>query len=325
MSLNEFSIIERYFSNISHSKVVASSLIDLGIGDDCSLLSIPEGSQLALSIDTLNANVHFPVEAKANLIAQRALAVAISDLAAMGATPFAFSLAISLPESNLDWLHDFSVGLQKAAETYDVALIGGDTTKGPLSITVQVKGLVPKGEALIRSGAQPGDLVYVTGSLGDAAAALAFMQGKLPIDKADQHFFKQRYYQPNARIAIGQSLLALATSAIDISDGLMADLGHIAKRSGCGSEITASDIPLSFELREACSIEQALPYALAGGDDYELCFTVQPDDKAQVLELSELMDVPITEIGYMVESLGVRCLDKNGQAIVMSETGYQHF
>ena len=325
MSLSEFSIIEQYFAEISRSTVLASPYIDLGVGDDCCLLNIPDEQQLALSIDTLNANVHFPAEANANLIAQRALAVAISDLAAMGATPIAFSLALSLPDANNDWLASFSDGVKKAAEQYDVALVGGDTTKGPLSITVQVKGVLPKGKAIKRSGAQLGDVIYVTGSLGDAAAALAFMQGKLDIDTTAQRYFKQRYYQPNARISVGQSLLSLATAAIDISDGLVADLGHIVKRSGVAAEIISNELPLSFELREACDFELALPYALVGGDDYELCFTVSPDDRRQVLELAELLDVPMTEIGGIVAGEGVRCVNGQGVALALNKTGYQHF
>ena len=325
MALSEFSLIERYFANLSRSKVLASSEIDLGIGDDCCLLSIPDNQQLALSIDTLNANVHFPAEASADLIAQRALAVSVSDLAAMGARPLAFSLALSMPESDQAWLKSFSEGLAKAAEYYDIALVGGDTTKGPLSITVQVKGLVPKGKSLKRRGANIGDLIYVTGSLGDAAAALAFMQGRLDIHSASQQYFKQRYYQPAARTDVGQSLQQLATAAIDISDGLVADLGHIAEHSGVAAKIYTDLLPLSFELREACESQQSLPLALSGGDDYELCFTAAPEHGDQLLELSELLDVPITEIGKIVEGSGVQCFDQQGLPLAFDKTGYQHF
>ena len=325
MPLSEFSLIERYFANLSRARVFSSERIDLGVGDDCCLLNIPDDQQLALSIDTLNANVHFPAEARAELIAQRVLAVSVSDLAAMGATPLAFSLALSLPESNESWLQGFSEGLSQAAEHYEIALVGGDTTKGPLSITVQVKGLVPKGQALKRSGANVGDLIYVTGSLGDAAAALAFMQGQLAIAKASQQYFKQRYYQPSARINVGQSLHQLATAAIDISDGLVADVSHIAKASGVGAVIKSHLLPLSFELREACDESQAIPLALSGGDDYELCFTMAPEDSAQVLELAELLDVPITEIGEIVAGEAVQCIDEQGRPLALNKTGYQHF
>ncbi|MCR8921521.1 thiamine-phosphate kinase [Dasania sp. GY-MA-18] len=322
MSLSEFSLIERYFTALEQP---ASPYVDFAIGDDCCLLSIPDDMQLAQSIDTLNANVHFPAEANADLIAQRALAVSISDLAAMGASPVAFSLAISMPQVSEPWLADFSRGLQQAAQHYAIALIGGDTTKGPLSLTVHVQGVVAKGKALQRHGAALGDCVFVTGSLGDAAAALAFMQGQLSVAKSAQQFFKQRYYQPSARIAVGQSLNDIATAAIDVSDGLVADLGHIAKRSGVAAVVNVDKLPLSAELQAASSPEQARRYALSGGDDYELCFTAPASMREQLLELSELIDVAITEVGTIVAGSGVRCVDGRGSELQLSQTGYQHF
>ncbi|WP_339673043.1 thiamine-phosphate kinase [Dasania marina] len=322
MPLTEFSLIERYFASITQP---ASPYVDLAIGDDCCLLSIPDTMQLAQSIDTLNANIHFPAEANADLIAQRALAVSVSDLAAMGASPVAFSLAISMPELSEPWLAAFSRGLQQAARHYGIALIGGDTTKGPLSLTLHVQGVVAKGRALQRHGASVGDSIFVTGSLGDAAAALAFMQGQLPVAKNAQQFFKQRYYQPSARVAVGQSLHDIATAAIDVSDGFIADLGHIAKRSAVGAVVDVSLLPVSAELQANASAEQALSYALSGGDDYELCFTAASDKRAQLLELSELIDVAITEVGTIVVGEGVRCIDEQGREIILSESGYQHF
>lgn len=323
----EFSLIERYFSHWSTTCRANASVarVDLGVGDDCALLSVPDDQQLAISVDTLNADVHFPANAKASLIAQRALAVAISDLAAMGANPLSFTLALSLPELDESWISDFSHGLKQSAESYGVALMGGDTTCGPLSITLQVHGTVPRGYALTRSGAQLGDCIYVTGTLGDAAAALAVMENRLTATEMAEHFFSLRYYQPRARLEVGESLHDIATAAIDISDGLAADLAHILAASKVGAEIHAGLLPISNALQGSCSKEQVWQFALAGGDDYELCFTAPPEKREQLKELAELIDVPITEIGRIVMAPGLNCLDIKGQSMSLPRTGYQHF
>ena len=328
-SLTEFELIARYFSDIACSDIdgsdVASSAVTLGIGDDCALLSVPVGQQLALSIDTLVAGRHFPVDADADDIARRALAVAISDLAAMGASPLAFTLALTLPSAEQPWLQAFSRGLREAAEQYSIPLIGGDTTQGPLTITVQVQGAVPAGTALKRSGAKPGDAIFVSGYLGDAAAALAVLENTLAVNADQQDYLLARFYQPLAKIALGQRLLGIASSAIDISDGLLADLGHIVKASAVAAKIDLQKLPLSWVLNEVVAKDQALNYALNGGDDYELCFTVPLEKRQALLEYCQSIDVPITEIGEVVEGEGIECRDVDDKVVSFARSGYQHF
>ena len=325
MSMSEFGLIDRFFSTLTESVRNNNAAINLSIGDDCALLTIPEGQQLALSIDTLNADVHFPSDAPANLIAQRALAVSVSDLAAMGASPLAFTLALSLPSVDTTWLADFSQGLKQAASKYNIALIGGDTTHGLLSISIQVHGTVPKSCALLRSGAQVGDLIYVSGTLGDAAAALEVIQGRLSLSENAEKYLKLRYYQPRARIEVGESLHDLASAAIDISDGLAADLGHILRSSGVAAELYCAELPLSNALIGAYSLEEARLLALTGGDDYELCFTAPPSKRDALTELAELLDVPLKEVGRIVMGKGLKCLDANGDELKLTYKGYQHF
>lgn len=325
MADSEFELISRYFSDIGEVKPSANNPVILAGGDDCALLEIPPGHQLALSIDTLNSGVHFPVDAHPTDIAQRSLAVAVSDLAAMGAKPLAFTLSLCMPSVEERWLQDFSAGLKSAAKRYSMTLIGGDTTKGPLSLAIQVHGVLPSHQAIRRSGADIGDCIFVTGSLGDAAAALAFIKGQLRASAQQQAFLLSRFYQPEARVDVGESLRGMATAAIDVSDGLLADLGHILKASGVGAELYCADLPQSTTVRAVCSAEDAMRYALSGGDDYELCFTASPDRREQITELSEMLDLPITEIGRIVMGDKVQCLDHKGQPIDVALQGYQHF
>lgn len=325
MAVSEFELIARYFSDIGEVTPSPNNPVILAGGDDCALLEIPQGQQLALSIDTLNSGVHFPIDAHPTDIAQRSLAVAVSDLAAMGAKPLAFTLSLCIPSVEEIWLQDFSAGLKRAAQRYGMTLIGGDTTKGPLSLAIQVHGVVPIHQAIRRSGADVGDGIFVTGSLGDAAAALAFIKGQLHTSAQQQAFLLSRFYQPEARINVGENLRGTATAAIDISDGLLADLGHILKASGVGAELYCADLPLSATVRDVCSAEDGLRYALNGGDDYELCFTVSPDCREQMTGLAERLDVPITEIGRIVMGDSIQCLDHKGQPLDVASAGYQHF
>ncbi|MFT5577853.1 MAG: thiamine-monophosphate kinase [Paraglaciecola psychrophila] len=318
-SASEFDIIKRYFTGIGAEY---GDAVILSVGDDCALISLAPEQQLALSIDTLVAGRHFPASAGAADIAQRTLAVAISDLAAMGAKPVAFTLAITLPSYDRDWLEGFSAGLKKSANHYQIPLVGGDTTAGPLSLTVQVQGSVPVGAALRRSGAKVGDAVYVSGFLGDAAAALAMLEGRLPAD--DQGYFHRRFYQPQARVQLGQQLLGVAHSAIDISDGLLADAGHIASASGVCIRLNADVLPRSKALQrlvdeQLISSQQARAYALTGGDDYELCFTAPPQN------FDPLAAVAVVEIGRVVAGEGVQCLDHSGAVLDFPHHGFQHF
>jgi thiamine-monophosphate kinase len=325
MPLNEFSLIERFFSDIGFSSTQQFPHVVLGVGDDCALLDLAANHSLAVSSDSFVAGVHFPADAAPYDIARRCLAAAISDLAAMGAKPLGFSLALTLPGVDESWLQHFSDGLRESAEFYVIPLIGGDTTRGPLSITLHVHGSVPKSGALKRSGARPGDSIFVSGSLGDAAAALAVIEGNLSVPREDQHYFYSRFYAPNARVVLGQTLLDVATAAIDVSDGLLADLGHITRASAVAAELDLHKLPISESLQRVDDAHKVGQFALSGGDDYELCFTARPDQHVFLAEFSELLDVRITEVGRIVEGEGVNCLDAEGNAVLIASPGYRHF
>ena len=272
--MDEFSLISTFFNKTELN--AAGGLVDVGIGDDGAVISTPAHSQLVQSIDTLVADTHFPAMADAGLVAFRSLAVSVSDLAAMGANPHSFFLALTLPHPNETWLKSFGDGLARAARQFHITLAGGDTTRGPLSVTLHVQGFLEHGRALLRSGASPGDLVYVSGTLGDASAALPYVLASKPVHSAAEQFLLDRFWQPCARIALGQWLRCHgATAAIDVSDGLVADLGHLAKASRCGVHLARESLPLSGPLKTIHG-DRAAQYAMTGGDDYELCFTWPP-------------------------------------------------
>lgn len=296
----EFELIHRYFNRAE----LAPRLPGLtGIGDDCALLELPPGMQLAQSMDTLVEGVHFPKGCDPNLLAYRALAVNLSDLAAMGATPHSFTLGLTLPEANPDWLQSFSDGLTQLARKVGIALIGGDTTRGPLTLTLQVQGLVARGQALRRCGARVGDRIYVSGHPGDASGALAFVLQGLQPDTAqnpDIRYLLERYYRPSPRLALGRWLSQQgASAALDISDGLLGDLNHILHASGVGAALDLDAIPCSEALTRVYGAEPARNHALKGGDDYELCFT-WPENKPMPNAVPE--DCPLTCIGQITDS-----------------------
>lgn len=319
MSLHEFEVITRYFSQtFPHRTDVV-----LGIGDDAALCVAPAGMQLAIAIDTLVAGVHFPSTTAPKDIGYKALAVNLSDLAAMGAMPAWMTLALTCPPmTSENWLADFSYGLRELAECYQVSLIGGDTTAGPLTITIQVTGLLPWQSALCRHGAKPGDGIYVTGTLGDAGLGLASIQQQLSLPISIQTIVESRLNRPIPRIQEGQTLRGIANSAIDISDGLAADLGHILAASQVGASIYLEQLPLSNALREYLPLEAAWQLALTAGDDYELCFTV-PQHQEEVL-LKALGITAYTQIGVIEKLPGLRCFDANGQIFIPKNQGYQH-
>lgn len=323
MSLSEFELIHKYFSRIDYCD--DADAIGLGVGDDCALLTVPGDQQLAISIDTLVEGVHFPDADMAFDIAKRSVAVTLSDLAAMGAEPKAFTLALTMPGSNRVWLQGFSRGLREAADEYGIALIGGDTTKGPLTISIQVHGFVPEGAAIQRSNASLGDRIVVSGYLGDARAALDLFDETLKLQHPKERYIKERFYRPQARIALGQQLRGLASSAIDVSDGLLADLGHLAKASSLTAQFDPSLLPLSPVLSNHWGAETARGYALTGGDDYELCFTVPEAREHELVQLSEQLGIPLTVIGKMVERFEHDCIDSQGQPFDGEQTGFQHF
>lgn len=319
MPLGEFELIHRYFENRTASR----EDVVLGIGDDGAILRIPLGRDLVVAMDTLVAGVHFSEEFPPEDIGYRALAVNLSDLAAMGAEPAWATLALTLPAAEEDWLAAFTRGFFKLAEEFAVALVGGDTTRGPLSITVQVHGFIPAGMSLRRSGAQPGDHLYVTGTLGDAAFALTPSMDKL--GKEERKYPLGRLHRPSPRVREGMILRDIASSAIDISDGLIADLGHILEASGVGARIEVDRLPLSAALQSGTDKEHGWQLALTGGDDYELCFTVSPERRS-VLEsrLSEF-DCKISWIGRIEASKGLRCIRENGAEFIPQGSGYRHF
>lgn len=317
--MNEFELIRHYFAAARCAQ--GGDGVVLGIGDDCALLALPAGEQLAVSTDTLVAGVHFPEPCDAFLLGQRALAVSASDLAAMGATPQAFTLALTLPNADEVWLAEFARGLQLMAQNCSLALVGGDTTRGPLSLTLTVFGRVPAGDALLRSGAQVGDLLCVGGELGDAAGALPLVLGQRDAQEGIREALLARYWSPQPQLALGQALRGLATSALDISDGLLADCGHIAKASQVALQIELEQVPLSASLLAFAGEEQARLCALGGGDDYRLAFTLPPARLAQLQA-----DWPeVRVIGRVQAGAGVQLLDAAGQPIDPPTGGYQHF
>ena len=315
MSLGEFDIIERFFA--PHA---SRADVKLGIGDDAAVMDVPADQKLVLAMDTLVEGVHFLANTDAFDIGHRALAVNLSDLAAMGAIPSWMSLSLSLPQANAEWLERFAAGLFSLAKAHDVQLIGGDTVRGPLVITVQVGGWVESDRWLTRGGAQPGDLLFVSGSLGDAAAGLEIMRAKQPNTPASDYLLN-RFLRPQPRVALGRQLRNIASAAMDVSDGLIADAGKLCKASGCGVTIDADLLPLSQALRECFPLERALQYAMAGGDDYELIFTVPAQSVAQ---LGQIDSMNITQIGVINEHAGMRCV-RSGRPIEIAVRGYDHF
>lgn len=324
MSGLEFDIIRRYFDVPGLRAEPFIHSVNLGIGDDCALLEVKPGEELAISTDTLVAGVHFPDDSRSFDIAQRALAANLSDLAAMGARPLGFTLSISLPNADEDWLRGFSRGLSVCAQHFMIPLIGGDTTRGPTSITITVLGAVHKGLAMRRDQAELGDLIYVTGTLGDAALALDLIQGRQHTD--DSHYFLQRFYKPEPPLEFAQALVGLAKTAIDISDGLVADLGHIAHASGLAAELFVDNLPLSPQALQLMEREALLRKALTGGDDYELCFTLAQEKAIEVEHLSQELGVKCTQVGRMVfGDPGVSCRRRLGTLFQLESEGYEHF
>ena len=317
--MGEFELIRNFFAAAPCAQGGVG--VALGIGDDCGLLDVPQGEHLALSTDTLVAGVHFADPCDPFLLGQRSLAVAASDLAAMGATPLAFTLALTLPTVQTDWLQAFARGLNVMAQRCGLHLVGGDTTRGPLCLTLTVFGRVPRGDALKRSGARPGDLLCVGGELGNAAGALPLVLGQRAAAPLISEPLLAHYWSPQPQLALGQALRGKATSALDISDGLLADCGHIAAASKVGLVIELDRVPISLALEEFLGDSGALQAALSGGDDYVLAFTLP------ALELPTLVadGWPIHVIGRVVEGQGVTLLDDEGQDITPTTRGYQHF
>lgn len=322
MSLSEFTLIQRYFA----SRGPTRPDVLLGIGDDCALLTLPPGESLAVTLDLLVAGNHFLADADPEGIGHKSLAVNLSDLAAMGATAAWITLGLSLPAVDEVWLEGFCRGLFKLAERFQVQLVGGDVTRGPLTITLQAHGFVPPGLALRRNGARPGDVICVTGTLGDAALGLALARQQLHGGGDDAvTYLRDRLERPTPRLRQGLELRGLASAAIDISDGLAQDLGHILERSGVGACVQVERLPLSPALLACTDSDSALALALAGGDDYELCFTVPPQRLPQVQALALDWDCALTAIGVIEAGAGLRCRREDGAVYTLAQPGYDHF
>ncbi len=317
--MGEFELIRHYFAAAPCAQGGAG--VALGIGDDCALLDLPAAAQLAVSTDTLVAGVHFPHACDPSLLGQRSLAVAASDLAAMGATPVGFTLALTLPEVSEQWLKAYAEGLDRMARHCRLSLIGGDTTRGPLSITMTVFGRVPSGQALLRSGAQVGDLLCVGGELGNAAGALPLVLGEREAAVEISAPLLAQYWSPSPQFALGQALRGKATAALDISDGLLADCGHIAKASRLALEVNLAHVPVSPALVAFSGPAAARQAALTGGDDYVLVFTLP----AQQLPALRDAGLAVHVIGRAVAGEGVILRDEHGQDITPRQRGYQHF
>jgi thiamine-monophosphate kinase len=327
MPPSEFELIERYFSRLG----AARADVALGVGDDAAVVEMPAGQLLVAAIDTLVEGVHFPRGSPPSSIGHRALAVNLSDLAAMGAEPAWALLALTMPEARADWLAAFAAGFEALARAHGVALIGGDTTSGPLTISVQVLGFAPQGAVLRRSGGRAGDAVYVSGWPGEAAEGLALeLAGTAPVTAAgavgddDARSLRLRFLFPAPRVALGRALRGAASACIDVSDGLLADAGKLARASGCGVELDAGLLPLSPALLARCGRARAIERALCGGDDYELCFTVPPERAAA-------LEARLAAAGHLVRRIGVLTAGgtvvarDGGTVIEVSSRGFDHF
>ncbi len=316
----EFNIIEKYFTRPSQNT-------DLGVGDDAALIQISAGHQLAVSVDMSVAGTHFLESCPAYFVGWKSLAVNVSDMAAMGATPKWATLAIALPKIDEAWLAEFSRGFFACADKFGVSLIGGDTTRGPLNISVQIMGEVPTGKALRRDEAKAGDEIWVSGTLGEAALGLAQLQNKLPentLSDTEKQSCIDALQAPQPRVALGLALQAIAHSAIDISDGLLADLGHILERSNLGANLYWERIP-HVNVSKGIDITQLHRLSLAGGDDYELCFTAPASQHDAILAIGKNLNLKLSAIGETTQANGLNIYDKNHQAIELKSAGYDHF
>ncbi|WIG54289.1 MAG: Thiamine-monophosphate kinase [Rhodanobacteraceae bacterium] len=354
----EFDLIEVIRARVD----AARDDVALGIGDDAALLDVPAGRQLVACTDTLVAGVHFPRDTAPDDIGWKALAVNLSDLAAMGAAPAWALLALTLPQADSGFVERFADGFAELARAHDVALVGGDTTQGPLAITVTALGWVPRGTALVRAGARVGDAVFVTGTLGDAAGALRLLRnpkeshpprfpflrkgedelhplpqegrsranarasaGRAAAGGCETTTMLARLHRPQPRVAAGLALRGIASACIDVSDGLIADLGHICAASGVGAEIEADGLPISQELAASFDAQTCCEFALAGGDDYELCFAASAEREAEITAMLERAGCDVTRIGRIVAGSGVRVLDARGNEVTPPRAGWEHF
>lgn len=318
--LSEFDLIAQYFTRAPRD----TERVALGVGDDCALLQPSPGMHMAISTDMLVEGRHFFPDADPRLLGHKCLAVNLSDLAAMGARPVAFTLALALPEATPEWLAPFSAGMLALADEHACELIGGDTTKGPLNICITVFGEVPHGLALRRDAARVGDDIWVSGTLGDARLALAGLRPELALDRETLDAAAPRLHAPTPRVALGMALRGIAHAAIDISDGLVGDLGHILERSNAGATLFVDALPTGPMLSKQPQ-EIRRRFALAGGDDYELCFAAPPEKRSAVLAAAQSAATTITRIGHIEAAPGLRLVDADGASLNLHLTSFDHF
>jgi thiamine-monophosphate kinase len=332
--LGEFDLIERFFKTGADSLCTsADSAITLGIGDDCALIKTPANEEIAITSDMLVEGRHFFAGADPELLARKALAVNLSDLAAMGAKPLGFTLAIALPKADEAWLKPFSKGLFATAKEYSCPLIGGDTTAGPLTISITAFGSSPSGKAIRRSGAKAGDDIWVSGSLGDARLALAALRHEIILPSEDLRQIEHRMHQPSPRVDLGMQLRDVASAALDISDGLLGDIRHILKQSKVDAQVNLDKLPKSSTLQKQDASIQNL-FAACGGDDYELCFTAHPSQREKIQAISKTLNLPLTLIGeilpredmeakiYLIDTSGNKLSDLESAPFLKS---FDHF
>ena len=330
----EFDLIERFFKTGAASlRTDADHAIALGIGDDCALIKSQADEEIAITSDMLVEGRHFFVGANPELLGRKALAVNLSDLAAMGARPIGFTLAIALPAVDGTWLAAFSKGLLAMAEEYSCPLIGGDTTAGPLTISITAFGAIPKGEAIRRSGAKPDDDVWVSGTVGDARLTLAALRHEINLPNEDLKQIEHRMHQPTPRVELGIHLRNIASAALDVSDGLLGDLGHILKQSQVDAEIQLGTLPKSITLQKQ-DVQIQNQFAACGGDDYEICFPAPTSQRDNIQAINKLIGLPLTIIGKTVQKkdveVKVRLLDKSGTLLDDAEAApflksFDHF
>lgn len=318
--MNEFDLISRYFTPKTYKPGVL-----LGVGDDAAVLDVPAGHRLVTAVDSIVEGIHFPIGTSAADIAYRALAVNLSDMAAMGAIPRWFTLSLCMPRTDVSWLAEFAPSLTTLAQEYEVELVGGDTVRGPLNISIQILGVVESDKWLTRTGAQVDDVIYVSGVPGEAAAGLQLLlDSSLQADVESRNYLLQRFYRPKPRVQLGRTIRPIASAAMDISDGLFTDLSKLCAASHCGARLDLECLPRSTAMLTTLGEAAAWRHALHGGDDYELLFTVAPHKIASLQ--SQLSQLPLTcaAIGKMVAGTGVQCFDQ-GKPVRVVGHGFDHF
>ena len=318
--MGEFDLIKRYFTPEHYSSDVL-----LGVGDDAAVLDVPAGFRLVAAVDTIVEGIHFPAGTSSANIAYRSLAVNLSDMAAMGAQPKWFTLSLSLPHASEYWLSEFSSSLSELASRFGVQLVGGDTVKGPLCISIQILGWVEQGQWLTRAGAKPGDLIFVSGVPGEAAGGLQLLlKPDLQAAPEHRHLLLERFYRPTPRVELGRRLKAVATAAMDISDGLLTDLRKLCVASSCGADLQLERLPISLSLRAVFGEITAEHLALQGGDDYELLFTIPPERLTDLQSITAELGVQCTQIGRITLNAKVQCY-REQLPVEIPDTGFDHF